>query len=50
MTLTLPLDADRPDATLDEAVILVRQLGAVLRRVDHRRDRPALVMSIPLRE
>ena len=46
--VTIPLDATRPDLALDEAVLLVRQLGAKVKGLSHREDRPALVVQVPV--
>ena len=46
--VTIPLDATRPELALDEAVLLVKQLGAKVKGLSRNTDRTALVVQLPL--
>jgi hypothetical protein len=46
--VTIPLDATRIEQVLDEAVLLVKQLGARVDGLSHRGDRPALILHLPV--
>jgi hypothetical protein len=46
--VTIPLDAARPELALDEAVLLVKELGAKVKGLSRHEDQPALVVQLPV--
>ena len=46
--VTIPFDESRAEVALEEAVMLVKQLGGKVRGLSHRTDPPALVVLLPV--
>ncbi len=47
--VAIPLDEPSPEAALDEVVMLVRHLGAAVKRIDRTAERRAIVLQLPVR-